>query len=40
MSLDLTPWKVKKLDDDSFAYLVPDAAITTDGACELGLSFF
>ena len=26
----LTPWRVKKLDDDSFAYLVPDAEIKTD----------
>ena len=29
-SLDLTPWRVKKLDDDSFAYLVPDADIKAD----------
>ncbi len=28
---DLIPWRVKKLPDDSFAYLVPDAEIKTDG---------
>ncbi len=27
---DLTPWRVKKLPDDSFAYLVPDADLTPD----------
>ena len=32
MQLDLTPWRVKKLDDDSLAYLVPDADIKADGA--------
>lgn len=27
----LTPWRVKKMPDDSFAYLVPDAEIKVDG---------
>lgn len=30
MSLTLTPWRVKKLDDGSFAYLVPEAEVRTD----------
>jgi len=32
MPLDNTLWRVKKLDDDSLAYLVPDAEIKPDGA--------
>jgi hypothetical protein len=30
MSLDQTPWRVKKLDGDTFSYLVPDADIRLD----------
>jgi len=32
MQIDTTPWRVKKLDDESLAYLVPDADIKADGA--------
>jgi len=31
MNPDLIPWRAKKLADDSFAYLVPDAEIRADG---------
>ncbi len=32
MTTDLTPWRAKKLPDDSYAYLVPDAEIRVDGS--------